>query len=144
MASVSNNSKKNQIYDDILEEPLVCFVSKIDVKNNFIEVCDTKYSVKCAFSNQAQSVLKDYVKKQPEDINILGLLGKQLLLEDATLRFKVSPTMDNQLKVKLRVQIKTFQVLASNFDAKAFFPKVQAIEEECIVKSLIQAKVLQS
>ena len=92
MASVSNNSKKNQIYDDILEEPLVCFVSKIDVKNNFIEVCDTKYSVKCAFSNQAQSVLKDYVKKQPEDINILGLLGKQLLLEDATLRFKVSPS----------------------------------------------------
>ena len=98
-------SKKNPVYDNI-QEPLICFVSKIDVKNNFIEVCDTKYSVKCSFSNQAQSVLKDYVKKQPEDINILGLLGKQLQLEDATLRFKVSPsTIDGQIKVRLRVKI---------------------------------------
>ena len=57
--------------------PLVCYVSKIDVKNNFIELCDTKYSIKCKFESVAAlTTLKDYVKSQAEDINILGLLGK--------------------------------------------------------------------
>ena len=28
---------------------LACFVNKIDVKGNFVEVCDTKYSIKCKF-----------------------------------------------------------------------------------------------
>ena len=100
------------------------------MKNNFVEVCDTKYALKCAFeSSQAQSVLKDYVKRQPEDINILGLLGKQLLLEEAQLCLFIK-SKNNKLKVKLRVQISKFQVLASCWDAKTFFPKVRAIEEE--------------
>ena len=61
-----------------------CYVSKIDVKNNFIELCDSKYSIKCKFeTGVAQSALKDYISQQAADINILGLLGKQLLLEDA-------------------------------------------------------------
>ena len=28
---------------------LACFVNKIDVRGNFVEVCDTKYSIKCKF-----------------------------------------------------------------------------------------------
>ena len=43
--------------------PLVCYVSKIDVKNNFVELCDTKYSIKCKFETApALTTLKDYVK----------------------------------------------------------------------------------
>ena len=66
---------------------ILCYVSKIDVKNNFVEVCDTKYSIKCAFeTGQAKMSLKEFIQKQPTDINILGLLGKQLLIEEAQLR----------------------------------------------------------
>ena len=96
--------------------------------------------------------MKDYAQRQPEDINILGLLGKQLLLEDAQLCLLIkpvkSPIQQQQqassqlLKVKLRAQIKKFQVLASCWDAKTFFPKVRAIEDENVVKALLQAKVL--
>lgn len=58
-------------------------MAKIDVRNNFIELCDSKYSIKCKFETvQAQTALKDYIGGQAADINILGLLGKQLLLED--------------------------------------------------------------
>jgi len=41
---------------------ILCYVSKIDVKNNFVEVCDTKYSIKCAFeTGQAKMSLKDFI-----------------------------------------------------------------------------------
>ena len=88
---------------NLVLQPIVCYVSKIDVTANFIEVCDGKYAVKCAFeSEQARSSLKGYVKRQPEDINILGLLGKQILIEEAQLRFAIK-SKNNQLKHKLRV-----------------------------------------
>ena len=67
---------------------MVCYVSKVDVQSNFIEICDTKYSVKCSFEDaKALSSLKDFVTRQPLDINILGLLGKQVRLNNATLNY---------------------------------------------------------
>lgn len=71
---------------------IVCYVSKIDVKNNLLEVCDTKYAVKCKFdSERAIEVLKEFVGRQPVDINILGLLGKELHLQEALLSYSIKP-----------------------------------------------------
>ena len=51
-----------------------------------MEVCDLKYSIPCRFTQKsALTTLKNYVKEQPIDINILGLLGKQLKLTDAVM-----------------------------------------------------------
>ena len=69
---------------------IVCYVSKIDVKNNLLEICDTKYSLRCKFdSEKAVETLKNFVKLQPDDINILGLLGKELHLQEALLAYSV-------------------------------------------------------
>jgi len=88
------------------------------VKNNFVELCDTKYSIKCKFETVAAlTTLKDYIKNQAEDINILGLLGKQLQLTDAQFRSAVI-MKNNTVQIKLRLQIRRFEVLSSYWDCK--------------------------
>ena len=41
--------KKIILTNDVAGGSLACFVNKIDVRGNFVEVCDTKYSIKCKF-----------------------------------------------------------------------------------------------
>ena len=41
--------KKIILTNDVAGSSLACFVNKIDVRGNFVEVCDTKYSIKCKF-----------------------------------------------------------------------------------------------
>ena len=57
-ASGQQSSEGNQSKDEIHKsqlvladttKALVCYVSKIDVRNNFVEVCDTNYAIKCTF-----------------------------------------------------------------------------------------------
>ena len=66
------------------------------------------------------------------------MLGKQVLLKDACLRLRGHG--DDR---KLRVHVSKFKVLATCWDTKTFFPKVRAIEDDNIVKALIQLKLLQ-
>ena len=40
---------KLMLTKDGVGNSLACFVNKIDVRGNFVEVCDTKYSIKCKF-----------------------------------------------------------------------------------------------
>ena len=69
---------------------VICYVSKIDVKGNAIEICDAQYSLRCKFASSASlDTLREFIKGQPEDINILGLLGKQLKLHDAAIRYSI-------------------------------------------------------
>ena len=76
------SSGKVKIRESIaVPQGILCFISRIDVSNNTIDICDMKYAVKCKFvGNKCKQKLEMFLKKQPEDINILSLVGKQIKL----------------------------------------------------------------
>ena len=115
------------------------------MKSNLLEICDTKYSLRCKFdSDKAVEVLKEFVGRQPVDINILGLLGKELHLQEALLSYDIKPVgVSDPQPIELRISllIRKFTVLSSFWDCKVP-PKLVAIEDEQIIK-LMMAQSLQ-
>lgn len=72
---------------DKYEHP-VCFINKIHARGNFFEVCDRNYSIRTHFcGDKAHGKLKMEISDQLGDLNVLCLLGKQLKLTDASIRF---------------------------------------------------------
>ena len=62
----------------------MCFINRIDARKNCFEVCDFKHSVRCEFleSTEGYNKLVEAIEKQSKNLNILGLLGKQLQLRE--------------------------------------------------------------
>ena len=94
-----------------------CYVNKIDAAKSKLEVCDNFHSIQCRFVGEsAKKQLSTFIREQTEDINILGLLGRQLNLKEACLRIIIKKDIDqltHQTKsiVKLRLNIYDFEVL---------------------------------
>ena len=94
-----------------------CFVNKIDAAQSQVELCDSTHSISCKFVGElAKKQLAAFVRDQTEDINILGMLGRQLELREACMRIILKKDIDalthqSQVKVKLRLNVYDFEVL---------------------------------
>ena len=72
-----------------------CYVNKIDAAKSKIEVCDSTHSIQCKFvGDLAKKQLASFIRDETEDINILGLLGRQLELKEACLRLIMKKEID--------------------------------------------------
>ena len=67
-------------------QPL-CYINKINARGNLIDVCDKHFSVRAHFAGKlAQEKLKERIKEHSHEVNILGLLGKQIRITKASLK----------------------------------------------------------
>ena len=69
----------------IVLPPVLCYVSKIFPREDVMEVCDRSFSIKVKF--EPMENLKAIVMSQPFELNILGLIGKQLYIQTSEMRF---------------------------------------------------------
>ena len=61
----------------VIDEPQTCYVTKIDLIDNSVEIFDTKHAIKARFVGSfALTALKDFVIDQSKEIGISGLRGK--------------------------------------------------------------------
>ena len=65
----------------------VCFISKIHARANVFEVCDKHYSIRAHFVGAtARTALEEKIKEQSAELNVLGLLGKQVRIKTANIK----------------------------------------------------------
>jgi len=65
--------------------PVICYISKIFPREDLLEVCDRSFSIKVRF--EPMENLKAIVMSQPYELNILGLIGKQLFIQTSEMCF---------------------------------------------------------
>ena len=123
-----------------------CYVNKIDAVKSKLEVCDHSHSIQCSFVGElAKKQLAAFIRDQTEDINILGLLGRQLNLKEACIRIIIKKEIDqltHQTKciVKLRLNIYDFEVLKTQWDCEV--PAcLTLIENDSSIATLLRKKM---
>ena len=127
-------------------EIVTCFVNKIDAAKSKVEMCDSTHSIQCKFVGElAKKQLASFIRDQTEDINILGLLGRQLELKEACMRIVIKKDIDPlthqaQSIVKLRLNIYNFEILKTQWDCNVP-ARLTPVEEDMCIDTLLKKKM---